>query len=286
MMRHTECRCVVPHTGQLAHAPWDCKAGKHSQFLVPSIQGNSIIHWSRNAMIAKAMLGPQPASRPKAEYYLLMDDDMVVEPHWLKRMLSYKEDIVTGISTTKRDPPRPNIFNWIPERRKYEAPFSWDWKSEKLFEVDAVGTAFMLVKAVVLERMGQAYLDCTFERQEDARKYPGNEESITAYWDKKSALRTDKFNKAMDEGRDQDANCWWFQFFDNTFDEQLGEFGEDVGFCWKAQQLGFKILADPQINPGHLGPYAYSIKDYSEWAEMMKDTEQVKQLNQEQLPSE
>jgi len=30
-------------------------------------------------------------------------------------------------------------------------------------------------------------------------------------------------------------DCWWFQFLSNIDDLQIGETGEDIGFCWKAR---------------------------------------------------
>lgn len=33
----------------------------------------------------------------------------------------------------------------------------------------------------------------------------------------------------------------------------IGTCGEDVAFCWRARQCGYKILADPSIGLGHVG---------------------------------
>lgn len=38
--------------------------------------------------------------------------------------------------------------------------------------------------------------------------------------------------------------------------------GEDVYFCIKAQQHGFKVWCDPTIHLGHIGPYSYDERDY------------------------
>ena len=37
--------------------------------------------------------------------------------------------------------------------------------------------------------------------------------------------------------------------------------GEDIAFCWRARQCGYKILADPSIALGHVG-YTIVTKDY------------------------
>ena len=33
----------------------------------------------------------------------------------------------------------------------------------------------------------------------------------------------------------------------------IGNCGEDIAFCWRARQCGYKILADPSISLGHVG---------------------------------
>lgn len=35
----------------------------------------------------------------------------------------------------------------------------------------------------------------------------------------------------------------------------IGGVGEDLSFCWRAKQCGYKIVADPQIQCGHVGHY-------------------------------
>lgn len=35
----------------------------------------------------------------------------------------------------------------------------------------------------------------------------------------------------------------------------IGGVGEDLSFCWRAKQCGYKIVADPKIQCGHVGHY-------------------------------
>ena len=35
----------------------------------------------------------------------------------------------------------------------------------------------------------------------------------------------------------------------------IGGVGEDLSFCWRARQCGYNIVADPQIQCGHVGHY-------------------------------
>ena len=43
-----------------------------------------------------------------------------------------------------------------------------------------------------------------------------------------------------------------FGKFGNMF-SPIGNIGEDIAFCWRARQCGYKILADPSIGLGHVG---------------------------------
>lgn len=270
MMNATQCTCG-------GHPPWKCPKGKHSVWRPPQVRGSSVVHWSRNQALALDLYGvaPFPDGRPQAEYVFLMDDDMLCQPGYLSRLLSYKADIVSGIATIKRDPLRCNIRFWRPDMETFVDPVEWDWESNKLMEVDGAGAAFMLVKRRVFEKMGEAHLSCFFEREEDKRKFPNDARSISCdvdnYWDKKEKRRREVFAAATDKGGDwKRADCWWFQFLDNIVDSQTGELGEDLAFCWKAKKLGFKVYADPQVLPGHIGEYGYSILDYRQQVEDAK----------------
>lgn len=271
LLHASMCRCGT-------HAPWQCDKGKHSVREIPKPVGSSIVHWARNHVITTALYGMDPAQempgRPKADFLFLMDDDMLPAPEHLSRLLSWNRSIVTGISTIRRDPPRPNIRYFNTKDNSWWIIDEWDWDSNELFEVDGVGAAFMLVRRSVFERMGKAYLNCHFEREEDKRKYPKLGKDVDQYWNERSASRLARFNEALKVKENwAQANCWWFQFLDNIVPDQHGETGEDIGFCYKAKKLGFKIWADPQVLPGHLGDYAYSIRDHRGYVELRKEAQ-------------
>lgn len=61
------------------------------------------------------------------------------------------------------------------------------------------------------------------------------------------------------------GNGWWFEFIwapGNDF-----QWGEDIGFCFKAQRMGFPIYVDLSVNPGHIGDYVYRVEDYMPYQE-------------------
>ncbi len=270
MIQKANCYCRDRKSGNPAHLAWECTNGKHSIRNMPPTYNSSVIHWARNQAIAQALYGQPKDGRPPCDYLFLMDDDMMCEPDYLLRLASYKLDVVTGICTIRRDPPRPNIRSWDEANGCFHDIVEWDWDSQKLFEIGGVGAAFMLIKRGVFERLGQAYLNCELEIAEDLRKTTAGKDEILAYWAKKSELRHTRFENALKDGKWGEADCWWFSFLNNIVDNQLGEAGEDMSFSWKMRYFGYKIMADPQILPGHLGLYGYSIRDHKDLLERMK----------------
>lgn len=257
MVRESQCFCG-------GHAPWACNRGKHSVNILPTGLGKSVVHYSRNKMFALALYGPKALKeRPPADYFLLVDDDMVMDKGDLNRMLTYKPEkrVITGISVSRRDPVQPNIRDFNEETRMYSMVQKWDFDSNKLFEIAACGAAFMLVPRLLVEEMAEAYLKCWFERLIDKRKYPRCDE-VDTYWDAKSKLRRKRFTDAQWKNNWEEMTCQWFEYFADTEAIQVSEHGEDITFCWKARQMGYRIFADPQITPGHLGRYAFSVDDY------------------------
>ncbi len=41
-----------------------------------------------------------------------------------------------------------------------------------------------------------------------------------------------------------------------------GTFGEDISFCWRARQLGYKLYCDSRIKLGHVGTTVFTEKHY------------------------
>lgn len=54
--------------------------------------------------------------------------------------------------------------------------------------------------------------------------------------------------------------------FDNMF-APIGGVGEDLSFCWRASQCGYKIIADPQVQCGHIGHYVIDREFYEAYKE-------------------
>lgn len=48
----------------------------------------------------------------------------------------------------------------------------------------------------------------------------------------------------------------------NAMFAPIGSVGEDLSFCWRARQLGFKIVCDPNIQLGHVGHHVITREFY------------------------
>ncbi len=203
----------------------------------PPISG-SVVHWSRNWLITEHLKTGKPWT-----HCLFIDDDIVIEPDTLEKLLSHKKDIVAGLCTRRNDPPIPNIRFF--DRKTGESKQVWEWPEGKLIEVDAVGTGLMLISKTALEQVSQVYFDCLWEK--DFYGISG---------DKLQKLKTARLKKF-----DADKTCYWFRFLPTPQGDI--EMGEDVTFCQLAKNYcEIPIHVDTSIQPGHLGIYPYSIKDF------------------------
>ena len=50
----------------------------------------------------------------------------------------------------------------------------------------------------------------------------------------------------------------------------IGHVGEDLSFCWRARQLGFKVICDPSIELGHVGHHVITREFYDAYKGVKK----------------
>lgn len=200
---------------------------------------SSVVHWSRNGLISEQIKSGKPWT-----HVLFIDDDIVVEQDHLVRLLSHEKDIVAGLCTRRQDPPVPNIRFYEQETGDFRQ--IWEWPENKLIEVGAVGTGLMLVSAHAFEQVGQAYFDCLWEKE-----FYG----VTHEWiERQKAKRLAEFDKSK--------LCYWFRF-QQGFGMPV-EYGEDLWFCMAAKRYaGISTFVDTSVQPGHIGNYAFSIRDFT-----------------------
>lgn len=51
----------------------------------------------------------------------------------------------------------------------------------------------------------------------------------------------------------------------------IREVGEDLSFCWRARQEGYKVICDPSIPLGHIGHYIITEEMYSSYRKAVGD---------------
>ena len=203
----------------------------------PPLQ-TSVVHWSRNGLIAEQLKSGKPWT-----HVLFIDDDIVIEKDSIVRLLSHKKDIVAGICTRRTDPPIPNIRALNEETGTLSSQI-WEWPENELIEVDGVGTGLMLITRHALEQVAQVYFDCLWEKE----MYGLDGEKLEA------------MKKARMGAFDADRICYWFRFLSS---KNSIEMGEDMSFCYVAKRYAdLGIWVDTAVQPGHLGNYPYSIKDF------------------------
>jgi len=198
----------------------------------------AVVHWSRNALVQGQLQSGKPWT-----HALLVDDDMVPEKDDLVKLLAHKKDVVVGICTCRTDPPMPNIKEFDEETGNFGR--IWEWPRDRLFEVGGGGTGFMLVTRHAFEQMGQVYLECLWEQD-----YYGL-----------AGEKLERLKKVRLKKFDEDKTCFWFRFVPNAKGDI--EMGEDMGFCYMLRKYcDIKTYADPSVQPGHIGRYAFGIKDF------------------------
>lgn len=205
----------------------------------PPVQ-SSVVHWSRNWLLSEQLKSGKPWT-----HVLFIDDDIVVEPEALVKLLSHKKDIIAGLCTRRNDPPVPNIRFY--DKVEGNTRQIWEWPENELIEVDSVGTGLMLLSKHAVEQTAQVYFDCEWEK--DFWRLTDENERIKEL----KTIRLGKF--------DADKTCYWFRFLPTPKGDI--EAGEDIFFCYAAKNYcDIPVFVDTSVQPGHLGPYPFGIKDF------------------------
>ena len=111
------------------------------------IAPSTIIHDARFALA-------QLAIKNKYDYILWIDSDMVFPSTALYDMLAADKDIVTAVCFMRRAPYDPCVYSKLRMGRTLEEDQIekyMDYPTDEIFEVEACGMAFCMMKVVVLE---------------------------------------------------------------------------------------------------------------------------------------
>lgn len=105
-----------------------------------------IIHESRNLLVKEAL-------EKNATHVLFVDDDMVFPPDALVRLLEKDLDIVCGLAFRRRPPYDPCIFVNVNDKDIFPV----EHINEGLMQIDACGSAFVLIKTEVFKAMPEPW---------------------------------------------------------------------------------------------------------------------------------
>ncbi len=134
----------------------------------------------------------------EGDWLLFVDSDMIVPEDGLEKLLSHNKPIVGGLCFRKVPPYNPTIYF---DHGNENFEWQYKWPEDGLFECDATGTAFLLVRREVFDKIKKPIFEYT-------------------------------------------------------------DISEDLLFCRKAREAGFKIWIDPTVEVGHIRPKAVYKKDF------------------------
>ena len=164
---------------------------------------------------------------------LFVDADVAFKPEAVMRMLVPKKDI---ICTPYRIKNKPEISEYAV---KFKDPKDINILEWDLVEIEEGPAGLMMIKRVVFERLMDKHPELKINFDEPTRK---------------------KMNKEI--GAMEDAiDRYMYNFWDTTFNLDTGEWkGEDLSFCNRATEAGFKIYANLDSWTTHHGSWGFQGK--------------------------
>lgn len=205
----------------------------------PARYGNALIETARNQALG--------ALRPEADYALFVDDDMLMEPDALTRLLAHGVPVVSAYCTTR--PPVDLPFKVYDPQIEQFHPLA-ELKPNTLVRGQfGVGAAFLLVRREVIERLREFYLTAAdwlyFERRTLDRLH------VRTELREKERARREEIRRAAF------AKDGYLRVFDRNLTPDERKFGEDIDFSRKLAALGIETAIDTGTMVGHVGDYPY-----------------------------
>mgnify|MGYP003653991977 FL=1 len=179
------------------------------------------------------------------DHMLCVDADVQFSPEAIMRMLVPKEFIVCTPYRVKEDPLKtkytvrfknPDLIKILP----------WD-----MVEIEEGPAGLMLINRIVFERLMDKHPELKIEFKDPVKE---------------------KMNKEI--GAIDDAiGRYMYNFWDTTFSLKTGEWkGEDLSFCQRAREAGFKIYANLDSTTVHHGNWGWQGK----FGDTLKTNKEVK----------
>lgn len=172
-----------------------------------TMTNESLVTRARNNLCGKAM------SNEQSTHFMFIDADIRFEPIHILGMVAAEKDVIGGLYP-KKTLPVDYVVN-IKVGGKTEGPF---------FEVDTIGTGFLLFRRSVYEKLIAAYSD-------------------------------EKYKDDVGLGKQFEPNL--YNIFDTAIDSNQHLLSEDWTFCRRWAELGGEIWADARVILNHIGTYEF-----------------------------
>lgn len=235
---------VFTYRGAPADCPWAVMAMcKHSanQGVEVRVQryGNALIDAARNRSLVEV--------RPDADSVLFVDDDMLMAPDALLRLMAHEQPVVSAYCTTR--PPVDLPFKVYDPKSDQFVPL-YALKEGKLVQGQfAVGAAFLLVRRSTLGALVEHYLTAQdwlfFERRTLDRLH------VRADLREKERARKEEIRRATFQADG------YVRVFDRNLDANERRFGEDIDFSRKLVALQIPVAIDTGTVVAHISEYPY-----------------------------
>jgi len=171
-------------------------------------------------------------------HMMFIDADTGFDPNDVLKFLYSDEDILVGAVPKKKLPIEYNTVAVLNDDGEYIT------HKERFLEVEYGGTAFMMIKREVFEKMQESYPELKHEPF-DNELCPSTAESSRQFYIKNSYAYFD----TQILPRAKKSQC--------TDNKTLRYFAEDYMFCRRWTDMGGKILLDPSVKLNHYGDYLF-----------------------------
>ena len=200
------------------------------------------MYQSDSALVAKGRNDSVAAAvELKADYLMFIDSDMTFERNHIEMLLEHDRDVVGGLCTKRVAPFTSTVYFFREEAAEYVPVDAADPNAlvlDALTECDGTGSAFLLIKMSVFDKLRQPYFAMPpagwLEIVEAARK------TVVTGANKEMVALRDAVNKS--DGLD-------------------GFTGEDLFFCNQLRGADIKVAVDTGVLIGHIGDYPFTYLD-------------------------
>lgn len=204
--------------------------------------GSALTDHNRNRIVYHHLDG-------EGEAIWWIDDDVVVPPGTLERLLALDVPIAAGVYFLGKPPCNPVVY----ERREdgLYRPL-WDYQRGEIIEADSVGMGCTLIRREVYERIQEEYV--LFRRERTGTLVPVHRKDVARVRTLAKQVQRHRGEVVVDRhgvGMLMDAvveagevEVWPFYAFENGRTE-------DHYFCEMARMLGFKVVVDTKIECEH-----------------------------------